>query len=114
MLSGSLRTVIWCLFFLKCKQKMAIRRLRLTEYIASHIVYCSVIENYDATARSGFDVYTAVFAKLVVAAAEVVAHGLYGDIEAVGDAVHATVGQTVFEAAEIVEGDGFCHDTDSI
>lgn len=90
---------------------MALRRLRLTEYIASHIIYCSVIEHYDAAARSGFDVHTAVFAKLVVAAAEVVAHGLHSDVELVGDAVHATVGQAVFEAAEIVESDGFCHDT---
>ena len=76
---------------------MALRRLRLTEYVASHVVYCGVVKHYDATARTGFDVYTAVFAKLV-AAAEVVAHGLYGYVELIGDTVHTTVGQTVFEA----------------
>mgnify|MGYP007081723789 CR=1 FL=1 len=75
-----------------------------------HIVDCGVVKDNDTTVGAGFDVYAAVFAEIVVAAAEVVAYGLNCDVEFVGDAMHRTVGQTVFEFAQIVEADSLSHD----
>ncbi len=57
--------------------------------------------------------HTAIFAKVVVDAAEVVAHGLYSGVELVGYFVHRAVGQTVLEAAQFVEGDSLRHNSKS-
>ena len=51
-----------------------------------------------------------VLAEVIVAAAKLIADGLYGDIKFVGDAVHRTVGPAVFEGTQLVEGDCLCHD----
>ena len=45
----------------------------------------SVVEHYNASVGSRFDVYTTIFAKLIVCASEVVAYCLGGDIKTVGD-----------------------------
>ena len=84
--------------------------LLLFENIHSHIIDCGVVKYNDTTIWAGLDVYAAVFAEIVVAAAAIVAYGLDSDVELVGDAVHRTVGQTVFEFAQIVETDGLSHD----
>ena len=75
-----------------------------------HIVNCRVVEHNNAAVRTRFDVNALIFAEIVVAAAEIVAYSLYGDVEFVGDAVHRTIWQTVFKAAQLVEGDCLTHD----
>ena len=70
-----------------------------------HVVDSSVVKHYDASVRSWFDVYATVFAKFIVAAAEIVANGLNGYVEFVGDFVGRSVGQTVLQAAQLVECD---------
>ncbi len=77
--------------------------LLLFEDFDSHVVDGGVVKNNDASVRSRLNVYTAVFAKFVVAAAEVVSDGLDGYVELVGNLMSRAVGQTVFEAAEVVE-----------
>lgn len=58
--------------------------LRL-ENLYGHIVDCGVVENNDAPVRSGFDVNAAIFAKLVVRAAEVVANSLGCYVQTISD-----------------------------
>ena len=60
--------------------------LLLFENIHSHIIDCGVVKYNDTTIWAGLDVYAAVFAEIVVAAAEIVAYGLNSDVELVGDA----------------------------
>lgn len=81
----------------------------LLEYFYCHIVDSRIVKNNDTTVGTGFDVYTLVFAKVVVAATEVVAYGLDSNIEFVGYAVHGAIGQAVFEGAQFVESDCLCH-----
>lgn len=74
-----------------------------------HIVYCAVIENDDATVGSGLDVYAAIFAEVVVASTEVVADCLYCSVQTVSNLMHGSVGETVFETTQFVEGYSLCH-----
>ena len=79
--------------------------LLLLQDLNGHVVNRSVVENYDAAVRARFDVYTDVLAAVIVAAAEIVAYRLDCCIEFIGNSMHRSVGQTVLEPTELVEGD---------
>ena len=81
----------------------------LLEDLHSHVVDCGIIKHYYASVRSGFDVYTTVFTKLVVASAKVVADGLDGYIEFVCDLMCGSIWEAVLEAAEFVESNSLSH-----
>ena len=74
-----------------------------------HVIDGLVIENHDATVRARLDMDAGILAKLVVGSAKIVADCLYGDVELVGDLVGRSIGQAVFEAAQLVECDSFSH-----
>lgn len=80
------------------------------ENLHSHVIDSSVVEDYNSSIGSRFDVDTAVLAEFVVCAAEVIAHGLGCDVETVSYLTDRAVGETVLDAAKVVEGDSFCHD----
>lgn len=83
--------------------------LLLFENLNSHVVDGCVVEHDDASVGTGFDVNAAVFAELIVAAAEIVANGLNSYVEFIGYLMCGTVGQAVFEPAEFVESDCLSH-----
>lgn len=76
-----------------------------------HIVDGRVVKDHDTAVGTRFDVYTEVFAEVIIASAKVIAYCLNCYIEFVSNFVHRTIGQTVFKTAKIVEGDCFCHDS---
>ena len=86
----------------------------LFEDIESHVVDRGIVENHDAAIGSRLDVHSGIFPELVVASAEVVSYGLYGYIELVGDLVCRTVGQAVFESAQLVECNSLSHNKDDL
>ena len=55
-----------------------------------------------------------VLSKLVIGAAEIVAHSLGSDIQPVSNLADRSIGQTVLDAAQVVESDGFCRDLVSV
>jgi len=69
----------------------------------SHVVDGGVVENYNASVWARLDMHAAVGSEFVVASAEIVADGLYGAVELVGYFMHGSIGQTVFDATEVVE-----------
>lgn len=81
----------------------------LFDDLKSHIVDSGVVKHYDATVGTGLDVYTHIFAKFVVAAAEVVSNGLYGCVKTIGNLMCCAVGQTVLDSTKFVESDCFSH-----
>ena len=81
----------------------------LLEDFESHIVDSGVVEYHDAAIGSRLDMNSGVFAELIVASAEVVSYGLYGYIELVGDLVCRSVGQAVFELAQLIECNSLSH-----
>lgn len=78
-----------------------------------HIVDGGVVKNDNASVGTRFDVNAEIFAKFIVCAAEIVANGLNGYIKFVGNAVHRTIGKTVFELTEFVESDCLAHNLES-
>lgn len=50
------------------------------KYLHSHVVNSGVVKNHDTAVRTRLDVYTHIFAKFIVAAAEIVAYSLNGYI----------------------------------
>ena len=62
------------------------------ENLHGHIVDGRVVEDYDTAVGTRLDVETAVFTEFIVVAAEIVAYGLDGYIQFIGDTVHGTVG----------------------
>lgn len=73
------------------------------KYFYCHIIDGCVVEDYNASVRARLDVNATVLAKLIVHTTEVVANGLDGDVELIGDAVCRSIGQAVFETAQVVE-----------
>jgi len=57
--------------------------LLLLEDFNSHVVDSAVVKYNNTSVGPGFDVYTTVFAEVVITAAEVVAYGLNGGVEPV-------------------------------
>ncbi len=74
-----------------------------------HVVDRSIVKYYKASVGPRLDVHSDVLAKLIVDASEIVAYCLNRYVQLVGDAVGASIGQTVFQSAELVEGDGLAH-----
>ena len=95
--------------FANSERMVSLFALLLLQDFNSHVVDSGIVEDNDAAVGTGFDVDALVFAVFVVATAEVVTYTLHGHVEFVGNAVHRTVGQAVFEATELVECDCFCH-----
>ena len=77
----------------------------------SHIVNCGVVENHDSSIGSRLDVHSGVFPEFIVASAEIVAYGLNGYIELIGNLMGGSVGKTVFNTAEFIECDSFSHNS---
>lgn len=75
----------------------------------SHIIDSGVIEHYETSVGTRFDMHADVLAELIVDAAEIVANGLNCEIQLVGDTMGGAVGQTVFESAKLIEGDCLAH-----
>lgn len=81
----------------------------LLQDLHSHIIDGSVVKHDKTAVGTRLDVDSLVLAILVVDASEVVAYRLYCHIELVSYAMCRAIGQTVFESAELIEGDGFAH-----
>ena len=57
------------------------------------IEHCSIVDTYETTIRTRFEVDTYALTGLEVLATEEVTYGLYTYTKLIGDTVHATIGQ---------------------
>ena len=62
------------------------------EDLYSHVIYSSVVKYYDTAVGTRFNVYANIFSKRVVAASKIVAYGLSGNVEFVGNTMDRSIG----------------------
>ena len=71
------------------------------ENLDCHVVDCGVIKNHETSVGTRLYMHADIFAKLIVYAAEIIAHCLYCKVRTnAGYTMCRAVGQTVFESAK--------------
>lgn len=83
----------------------------LAENVERHVVDGSIIEYYETAVGTRLYVHRTIFPELIVHPTEVIADRLNSDVKLVGNTVGGTIGQAVFDSAELVECDCFTHDS---
>lgn len=77
--------------------------------LSSHIEDSRVVEQYHTSVGTGFDVNTASVAIFVVVTAEIVSYSVSFQAQLISNALHAAVGQLIFNFTQLVECDCLCH-----
>ena len=77
----------------------------LVQYPAGHVQYARVVQRDYPSSHTAFEVYAHRPPLGMRVAAEVVPDRFHVEVELLGDAMDAAIGQTVLDTAELIEGD---------